>query len=108
MSKVENKQLKREIHFQFTKNTMETKDKAEIQEGCTYNQAWSDPEVVSVHLTKDSALDALKDHKTSVTELSTTNGRYYIVEEYYVEEVELNDMGEVEEFIGVLAFSKLP
>lgn len=78
---------------------------SQIVEGCTDLNTGDCKEEIKVFDSKDEALKELKNYDSSVSDY----GRYYLVTEYYVEEEERDEDGEIIDCgFGVWAFSKLP
>ena len=80
-------------------------NKAEVKkvyEGCTVDEYDIDATLIKSFDDKDEALEELKNYDSSVTDYN----RYYLVEEYYVEEQD--EDGEIIESGNVWGFSKLP
>lgn len=83
-------------------NTTEVK---KVYEGCTVDERDIEPTEIKTFDSKDEALEELKKYDSSVRDY----GRYYLVEEYYVEEQERDENGEViEDGFGIWGYSKLP
>ena len=84
------------------KNESEVK---KVYEGCTLDVRDYYPIEIRSFDNKDEALEELKEYESSVTDYN----RYYLVEEYYVEELERDEDGEViEDGFGIWGYSKLP
>lgn len=79
------------------------KCRLEIKEGCSHHND-PDPEIIESFNTSEEALDALKGFKSSVRDF----GRYYLVEEYYVEESDYDEDGEWIDGGDVWGFSEMP
>lgn len=88
-----------EVHeekYEIMKRSIEVayKDRKSIAQGITSEDEWADSELVESFDTLEEAREKLKDYKTSIKELSGSAGKYYLVEEYYIEYNEYED-GEV-------------
>ena len=82
--------------YELRKNTVAIDKKEDIKPGCTLNideRFALSPRVLKTFDKKENALDALKDFKSTFYERDS-DGRYYEVTEYYVEENEYDDEGE--------------
>jgi hypothetical protein len=91
--------------FEIVKTSGEIREKSQIRPGCTTDD--SCPEIIASFDEKDKAIAALEAYKTTIQELSSHGIRYYLVEEYHVEESEYNENNE---WIGggdVWAFSEI-
>lgn len=93
--------------FQLKNGSVEIKwkDRFSIKEGIAYDNL-VDEEIIKSFDTLEEAKRALKNYKTSIRELSNTR-IYYSVEEYWIEEVEVDEDDEFIESLGVHAFSKI-
>lgn len=85
-----------EEKYEIMKKSIEVgyKDRKSIAQGITSEDEWADSELVERFDTLEEAREKLKDYKTSIKELSGSAGKYYLVEEYYIEYNEYED-GEV-------------
>lgn len=95
--------------FEIIRNTVEIsyKNRSEIKEGCTINQDNQEPELIKSFDVKEEALEALKDYKSEVIDLSGGAGTYYSVIEYYVEEHVYDEEGDLIDFGDIWEFSEL-
>ena len=95
--------------FEIRRNSIEVswKNRKEIREGITLTADDQYPEIVVSFDTLDEAKAELQKYKSSIRELSGGAGKYYLVEEYYIEE---NSYDEDEEWVeggDVWEFSKI-
>lgn len=83
--------------FKLMENTREIsyKDRLEIKAGCALDQADQEPAAIKAFGSKAEALEVLKEYKTEIRELSGSAGSYYSVTEYYIQESELDDEGDL-------------
>lgn len=72
--------------YEIKKNIAEIRKKSEIKIGVTLAQDFQEPEVLESFDTKEEALEALKEYKSSYERMDGYHAPYYIVEEVYVEE----------------------
>lgn len=80
--------------FEIRKNVAEVRKKSEIKIGVTLAQDFQEPEVLESFDTKEEALEALKEYKSSYERMDGYHAPYYIVEEVYVEENIYDEDGE--------------
>ena len=85
------------------KNVDEVKSITKLYPGCTLDKVSIYPENIKAFGSKEEALEELKKYKTDVTDY----GRYYLVEEYYIEEQKVNEEGEVVDSFGIWDYSKM-
>ena len=90
------------MKYALIKNNIEVKKLVEIKEGCTLEQNWQFPETIKIFNEKEEALEELKHYRSDIRKL----GEYYNFEEYYVEEVTLDEDGAIYESFDILGFSK--
>lgn len=95
--------------FEIRRNSIEVawKNRKEIKEGITLTADDQYPEIVVSFDTLDKAKVELQKYKSSIRELSGGAGKYYLVEEYYIEE---NSYDEDEEWVeggDVWEYSKI-
>lgn len=97
------------IKYEIKKNEINInyKNRATIKAGCTLCQNDQDPEIIEPYENKEEALDALKSYRTSIDEFNSTNGTYYTVTEYYVEENTYDEDGTWINGGNVWAFSEI-
>lgn len=77
--------------YKIVKRTGEFKRK-EIRQGCTLNDV--EPKIVETFMTKEEAIEKLKEYHSSYLKFSTPIGTLYSIEEYMVDETEYNADGE--------------
>ena len=97
-----------EIRFEIKKNNIEIsyKNRMNIKPGCTLDNIDSDPEIVESFDTKEAAIEALKKYSTDISAFSLC-GTVFNVTEYYVEENEYDEDGDVVICNGVWEESKM-
>lgn len=97
------------MKFEIRKEDIEIsyRNRRDIKEGCTQNQDDHQTETVKSFDSKEEALNDLKGRKTEITELSGGAGKYYLVTEYFVEEIEVDEDGEETEDLGTWGYSKM-
>lgn len=96
--------------FELKKQAVEIKwsDRNNIKAGCSVNNDGDHySEIVKSFDTKEEALADLQKYTTEITELSNAAGKYYLVEEYYVEENTYDEYGEWESGGDIWEFSKI-
>lgn len=95
--------------FELIRNTVEIPfiKKSTIKEGVTLaNECDQYPEIIKSFSTMEEANEELKKYKSTIQELSSGGGKYYLVEEFYVEENTYDDDGDWLDGGNVWAFSK--
>ncbi len=93
--------------FNLVENSIEVSDKYKIREGCTQGSAWQYPNIIATYNTAEEALKELKKYHSRVQELKGTAGTYYSVTEFYVEEGDYDDAGELIDTFDILEFSEM-
>ena len=95
--------------FEIRRNSIEVswKNRKEIREGITLTTDDQYPEIVVSFDILDEAKAELQKYKSSIRELSGGAGKYYLVEEYYIEENSYNEDEEWVEGGDVWEFSKI-
>lgn len=83
------------------KNSSEIKDIKKLHPGCALDG--EDPERIKIFDNKSEALVELKKYKTDITDYN----KYYLVEEYYIEEQEHDEAGEYIDGVGIWDYSKM-
>ena len=84
------------------------KNRDEIREGCTMEQADQEPEMMESFDSLEAAREALKKYQSEVEELRGGAGTFFGVTEYYIQNAEYDEDGD---WIGggdVWDFSPLP
>lgn len=77
--------------WELIKNTREVESKGfEYYATITLDATYSEPEVIKTFKDKEEALKELEKYNCSYCYMN----RYYLVEEFYIEEVELDEDGE--------------
>ena len=96
------------IRFEIKKNTIEInyKNRMDIKPGCTLDNIDSDPEIIESFDTKEAAIEALKKYSTDISTFSSC-GTVFNVTEYYIEENEYDEDGDVVICNGVWEESKM-
>lgn len=97
------------IKYELKSETVQLKDKKDIHEGCSLEQEWMDPELIRSFDEKDKALEELKKYSTVVEKTRPFAGRaFYEVKEYFVEEVEYNEEGDIVNSGNIWEYSRMP
>lgn len=90
-------------------------DRYEIKAGCTLSQTDINPIILESYDTREEALEELKAYGSSFGEVNGHSGIYYLVYEYYVEEVVTDEDGERIDWVngkwvggdGILEYSEM-
>lgn len=77
--------------FEIRMDRTEVRKAQDVKKGCILNDDVLQPETVATFENLEDARKALKGYKSSVTKLSHHGMSYYLVEEYYIAEVEYNE-----------------
>lgn len=95
--------------FEILKNSIEVawKNRKEIKEGITLTANEQYSKIVAILDTLDEAKVELQKYKSSIRELSGGAGKYYLVEEYYIEENSYDENGNLIECGDVGEYSKI-
>ena len=95
--------------FELRKNSIEVswKNRKTIKEGITTTQDDQYPEIVKSFDNLEDAKNELQKYKSNIRELSGGAGKYYLIEEYYIEENTYDKDGEWLEGGDILEFSKI-
>lgn len=95
--------------YELKESTMELREREarEIKPGCVYCRDGEEPKTLASFDSKEEALEALKPYKADIREFNTGSGRCYQVTEWYVEEVEYDEDGELLNSPCVWAFSPM-
>ena len=95
--------------FELRKNSIEVswKNRKTIKEGITTTQDDQYPEIVSSFDNLEDAKNELQKYKSNIRELSGGAGKYYLIEEYYIEENTYDKDGEWLEGGDIWEFSKI-
>ena len=95
--------------FELRKNSIEVswKNRKTIKEGITTTQDDQYPEIVSSFDNLEDAKNELQKYKSNIRELSGGAGKYYLIEEYYIEENTYDKDGEWLECGDIWEFSKI-
>ncbi|NLY08513.1 MAG: hypothetical protein GXZ11_01220 [Tissierellia bacterium] len=92
------------LKYEIVKNTLEIKKMEDYKEGCTYAyEGDQDPEIIKSFNSKEEALEELKKYEADIRRGSGV----HVVTEYYVEENEYDEDGEIVESKGVWDFAPL-
>lgn len=91
--------------FELRQDTIEVKWKERniIKKGVTLNQADSEPTIIKKFDYLDEALQELKSYKSSINELSG----YFVITEYYVQENEYDEEGELLNMQDIAGISEM-
>lgn len=94
--------------FEIKKDSIEVlwKNRKVIKEGIVIDSDNQNPELINSYDTLEEASKAIKNYNTTIRELSGSAGKYYLVEEYYIEENVYDEDGEFERCDGIWEFSK--
>lgn len=68
----------------------EVRNAKDVKKGCILTDDVQQPEIVATFESFEEAREALKGYKSSVTKLRSS-WTYYLVEEYYMQELEYNE-----------------
>ena len=79
--------------FEIRKASAEIRNRLDIAEGCA-RAIDEEPETMNTYDSIEEARKFLAGLKTSISELSSPIGRYYLVEEFYIEENEYDEDGD--------------
>lgn len=95
--------------FEIRKDSVEVswKNRKTIKEGIVIDSDNQNPELINSYDTLEEASKAIKNYNTTIRELSGGAGKYYLVEEYYIEENVYDEDGEFEKCDGIWEFSKI-
>ena len=95
--------------FELRKNSIEVswKNRKTIKEGITTTQDDQYPEIVKSFDNLEDAKNELQKYKSNIRELSGGVGKYYLIEEYYIEENTYDKDGEWLEGGDIWEFSKI-
>ena len=95
--------------FELRKNSIEVswKNRKTIKEGITTTQDDQYPEIVKSFDNLEDAKNELQKYKSNIRELSGGAGKYYLIEEYYIEENTYDKDGEWLEGGDIWEFSKI-
>jgi hypothetical protein len=100
------------IQYNLVEESVEIKfsEREKIKTGCTTNQPGDRyPKIIKKFTEKEEALDELKKYKSTVRgDLQNHGISYYLVTEYYVEEIEVDEDGEFVDGGGIWEFSEMP
>ena len=95
--------------IELRKNSIEVswKNRKTIKEGITTTQDDQYPEIVKSFDNLEDAKNELQKYKSNIRELSGGAGKYYLIEEYYIEENTYDKDGEWLEGGDIWEFSKI-
>lgn len=94
------------VKFELKKSVAEVKKREEIKEGVSVGRD-STPELIASFETIEEAEKELKKYTSKIKELSNSAGRYYHLEEFYIEENSYDDDGEFVDGGDICRFSKM-
>lgn len=99
------------IRYELKQDSIEVKykNRKEIKPGIVLSSDYQEPELIESFETKEEALEAIKNYKSSIRRLSNAGMTYYLVEEYYIEEnlYDDEDPDEWLECVNILDYSKM-
>lgn len=95
--------------IEIRKNSIEVswEKRKTIKQGITLTSDDQFPEIVASFDNLEDAKNELLNYKSNIRELSGNYGKYYLVEEYYIEENIYDEDGELLEGEGIWEFSKI-
>ena len=76
--------------YEIRMDRTEVRKAQDVKKGCILNDDVLQPETVAIFENLEDAREALKSYKSSVAKLRSA-WTYYLVEEYYIAEVEYNE-----------------
>lgn len=91
--------------YEIIKNTREVKKPKEITSGVTLAQDDYSPEIIKSFDTKKDAIKELEKYASKIDELSGSNGKFYSVTEYYIQENIYDDEDEWRDGGNIWAFA---
>lgn len=95
--------------FEIRKDSVEVswKNRKTIRKGMVIDSDNQNPELINSYDTLEEASKAIKNYNTTIRELSGGAGKYYLLEEYYIEENVYDEEGEFLRCDGIWEFSKI-
>lgn len=86
-----------------TNKQIKWEDRFEIKKGCTLDGG--NATVLQTHDVKEWAIDELRCYQSTIEEISNPNGNTFIVTEFSIQEIEVNEETDDQKLNGVLGLS---